>query len=71
MGPGTLYGTLQRLSENAFVRRTEDVDAKGPHAERRRYYELTASGRTVLRNDAHRLARAAELARQRAVLRGS
>ncbi len=71
MGPGTLYGTLQRLNEKGWVRRTEQVDSAAPHAERRRYYELTRTGRAVLRDEARRLARAAELARERAVLRGS
>lgn len=71
MGPGTLYGTLQRLRESGWIRRTDDVDAEGPHADRRRYYELTSSGRAVLRNEARRLDRAAELARERAVLPGS
>jgi DNA-binding PadR family transcriptional regulator len=71
MGPGTLYGTLQRLTDNGWLRRTETVDAEAPHAERRRYYELTPSGRAVLRVEARRLARAVELARERAVLRGS
>ena len=71
MGPGTLYGTLQRLSDSNWIRKTEAVNAKGPHAERRRYYELTASGRSVLRAEARRLAQAAELARERAILRGS
>lgn len=71
MGPGTLYGTLQRLRERGWIRETEEVEADAPHADRRRYYELTAAGRTVLQGEARRLAGAAELARARAVLEGS
>jgi DNA-binding PadR family transcriptional regulator len=69
MGPGTLYGTLQRLRENGWLQRTEVADAEGPHAERRRYYELTPSGRAVLREEARRLERGVELAQKRAILK--
>jgi DNA-binding PadR family transcriptional regulator len=68
MGPGTLYGTLQRMSDNGWVRRTEVAEDDAPHAERRRYYELTPLGRTVLRGEAERLQRGVELARRRAIL---
>lgn len=71
MGPGTLYGTLKRLSENGWVRPSETPEAEGPHADRRRYYELTPAGRTVLRSEAIRLEHAARLARERSVLLGS
>ena len=43
LGPGTIYGTLQRLMESGWV---EESD--GPAAavdERRRHYRLTRSGR--------------------------
>lgn len=68
MGPGTLYGTLQRLSDHGWLRRTEVTDADAPHADRRRYYELTPEGRRILQAEAERFVRGAELARQRAVL---
>jgi DNA-binding PadR family transcriptional regulator len=68
MGPGTLYGTLQRLRDNGWVQRTEVADDDAPHADRRRYYELTPLGRTVLRGEAERLQRGVELARRLAIL---
>ena len=68
MGPGTLYGTLQRLSDSGWIRRTDVTDREAPHAGRRRYYELTPAGRRVLRAEAERLRRAAELAWRHAVL---
>jgi DNA-binding PadR family transcriptional regulator len=71
MGPGTLYGTLQRLHDAGWVERTDAVEATGSHAERRRYYQLTTAGRLVLRTEARRLVRAVRLATDHAVLDGS
>jgi DNA-binding PadR family transcriptional regulator len=71
MGPGTLYGTLQRLHDAGWVERTEAVEATGSHAERRRYYQLSAAGMSVLRTEARRLARAVDLARDHALLESS
>lgn len=71
MGPGTLYGTLQRLHDAGWVERTDEVESSGSHAERRRYYRLTGAGRSALRSEARRLAQAVELARTRAILEGS
>src|SRR5437588_6104753 len=53
LGPGTLYGTLQRLMESGWV---EETDGPG-HArdERRRYYRLTRSGRDALKAEVDRL----------------
>jgi len=41
LGPGTLYGALSRLEERGHVRAL-------PGEDRRRPYEITASGSTVL-----------------------
>jgi DNA-binding PadR family transcriptional regulator len=66
LGPGTLYGSLQRMVDAELIRETsgEEEGADG-RAERRRYYELTALGRRALRADAERLARAVRLAKSR------
>ena len=46
MGPGTLYGTLNRLlGAGLIVETTQHRDRDGH--ERRRYYRLTAEGSTV------------------------
>ena len=53
LGPGTIYGTLQRLMESGWV---EESD--GPAAavdERRRHYRLTRSGRQALDADVQRM----------------
>ena len=42
VGPGTLYGTLNRLVDDGLIVETGQNDD-----ERRRYYELTASGRAT------------------------
>jgi DNA-binding PadR family transcriptional regulator len=46
MGPGTMYGTLNRLvADGLIVETTDRIDRV--ETERRRYYELTAEGRAV------------------------
>jgi DNA-binding PadR family transcriptional regulator len=53
LGPGTIYGTLQRLMESGWV---EESD--GPAAtvdERRRHYRLTRSGRQALEAEVQRM----------------
>lgn len=46
MGPGTLYGTLNRLLADGLIVETTD-DAARDDSERRRYYRLTAEGEKV------------------------
>lgn len=65
-GPGTLYGSLQRMMDAGLIREVAPpAGAEGAHAERRRYYAITALGRNALRADAERLATAVRLARAR------
>ena len=44
MGPGTLYGTIDRLVAGGLIQETTDRSPR-PDGERRRSYELTAGGR--------------------------
>lgn len=54
MGPGTLYGTLNRLlADSLIVETTKDCDREGN--ERRRYYRLTQDGDRVARVELDRL----------------
>ena len=54
MGPGTLYGTLNRLlTDGLIVETTDDSDRSGN--ERRRYYRLTQNGERVARAELERL----------------
>ncbi len=48
MGPGTLYGTLNRLVAEGLIEETRQDD-------RRRYYQLTAEGQRVAAAELSRL----------------
>ena len=63
MGPGTIYGSLQRMEEAGLVKelaaRTDD---------RRRVFSLQPAGRRALAMEAERLARLAALVRAKRLL---
>ena len=66
LGPGTLYGTLQRLMESGWV---EETDGPGTVAdERRRYYRLSRSGREALKAEVERLEALIRGARARGII---
>ena len=67
MGPGTLYGTLQRLVAAALVEPSHAAHRSGDDP-RRRYYRLTARGRSILKSEIDRLATVVSVARRRHVL---
>jgi len=54
MGPGTLYGTLNRLLADGLIVETTD-DRPRDDSERRRYYRLTAEGERVATSELARL----------------
>lgn len=60
LGPGTLYGTLDRLMRDDLVEETGFTDD-----DRRRYYRLTDLGTAVLAAESSRLAAALKTARAR------
>jgi DNA-binding PadR family transcriptional regulator len=65
LGPGTLYGTLQRLMELGWVEETDGPSQ--PVDERRRYYRLTRSGRDALKAEVVRLEAVVKTARARRI----
>jgi DNA-binding PadR family transcriptional regulator len=65
MGPGTLYGSLQRMQAVGLIEETDNPGEEGLHAERRRYYRMTPLGSAALRVESERLLRAANIARER------
>jgi DNA-binding PadR family transcriptional regulator len=70
MGPGTLYGSLERMLRAKLVTESEGTDVLSPHSERRRYYRLTDLGSRVLSAESQRLHRAVVLARRKKLLSG-
>ncbi|HKT81044.1 MAG TPA: PadR family transcriptional regulator [Vicinamibacterales bacterium] len=70
LGPGTLYGTLQRLMELDWVE--ESPRPTAAEDERRRYYRLTRAGRRALKGEVERMDALVRTARaHRVVPRGS
>ena len=61
MGPGTLYGSLDRMMDAGLVERS-------PHRSqdtRRIYYRLTAEGKKILQAEVDRISLAAKIAASR------
>jgi DNA-binding PadR family transcriptional regulator len=54
MGPGTLYGTINRLLEAGLIEETT-TGAEPGDERRRRYYRLTATGQQVAQAELDRL----------------
>jgi DNA-binding PadR family transcriptional regulator len=65
MGPGTIYGSLQRMEEAGLVK--ELSSAAG---DRRRLFALQPAGRRSLEAEARRVARLASLVRARRLVAG-
>lgn len=61
LGPGTLYGTLNRMADAELVKEQAADD-------RRRYYELTPLGRAVAKAEARRLSQLVSVARSKSLL---
>jgi len=54
MGPGTLYGTLNRLVDDGLIVETTERGSR-VEGERRRYYELTPAGRVTALDELARM----------------
>ena len=63
LGPGTLYGSIKRMLEGAFIK-----EVKGDNP-RRKYYTLTERGRTSLSSELQRYNDAVELAKSKDLFR--
>jgi DNA-binding PadR family transcriptional regulator len=70
MGPGTIYGSIQRMEDAGLVREAAPPANEGQVDSRRRYYALTADGRKALELESERVARLAELVRDKKLLPG-
>ena len=60
MGPGTIYGSLQRMEEAGLVK---EIATRAD--DRRRLFALQPAGRRALQSECQRLARLADLVRAR------
>jgi DNA-binding MarR family transcriptional regulator len=65
MGPGTIYGSLQRMEEAGLVK-----EVSTPAGDRRRLFTLQTAGRRALEGEARRLSRLAALVRARRLVPG-
>lgn len=66
LGPGTLYRSLADMVQDGLIR---SVNAAPPSSDsRRKYYRITAAGRTAVKEEATRLARLVGAARARNVI---
>ncbi len=63
MGPGTLYGSIDRMLRAELIEESEERGEPGGHSERRRYYRLTHFGGRVLRAEIGRLEQTLALVR--------
>jgi len=66
LGPGTLYRSLAEMTDAGLIEPVEPPSAGADP--RRKYYAITAAGRTLLSRETARLARLVEAARERRVL---
>jgi DNA-binding PadR family transcriptional regulator len=65
MGPGTIYGSLQRMEDAGLVR-----ELTTSREDRRRVFGLQPAGRRALEAEAHRLTKLAALVRAKRLITG-
>ena len=70
LGPGTLYGCLKRMLAAGLVEDCDERPDPELDDERRRYYRMTALGRSTVRAEASRLAGAVSAAKAKLGLVG-
>jgi DNA-binding PadR family transcriptional regulator len=70
MGPGTLYGSIQRMLKDGLILESRERAEAVHSEERRRYYRLTAFGRRVLQAEARRLEQLVRIAHSKQILPG-
>ena len=69
MGPGTLYGSIQRMLSASLIEETDHRHTATDDDERRRYYRMTGLGKRVLDAELQRLSQVMVLARTKRLLR--
>ena len=69
LSAGTLYGIIKRLDESGWILEKSQRPDIGFDDERRRYYQLTETGRRVAMAEATRLEEMVEMARAKRLVR--
>lgn len=69
LGPGSLYGTIKRLLELGLIDDASRSPSDGSADPRRRYYQITETGRRALEIETHELANILDVARLKRVIR--
>lgn len=69
LGPGTLYGTINRMLETGLVEESGERSDPALNDERRRYYRITTKGRRAAVTEAERLQALVRMARAKQLLR--
>jgi DNA-binding PadR family transcriptional regulator len=67
-GPGTLYGSIQRMLTASLIDEAPAKKRPDPDDERRRYYRITPFGRRVLELELQRLIDVVRIARERCLI---
>lgn len=70
MGPGTLYGTIQRMLADGLIVVADERPDPAHDNERRRYYRVSDLGLRVTQLEAQRLEQLVRLAQAKRVLYG-
>ncbi|MBI3695036.1 MAG: helix-turn-helix transcriptional regulator [Acidobacteria bacterium] len=70
LGPGTLYGSIQRMLGEGLIQESDERPDPELDDEHRRYYRLTEFGRRVAEAEAQRLAELLGVARAKRLLHG-
>lgn len=70
MGPGTLYGSIQRMLKDGLITEVQERAEPVHGEERRRYYCLTGFGLRVLQAEARRLEHLVHIAQSKQILPG-
>ena len=68
LGPGTLYGSIKRMSDEGMIEESDERPDPEADDERRRYYRLTGFGRRVAVAEAERLSGLVTAARAKQLL---
>ncbi len=66
LGPGTLYGAIQRMEDSGVLQKTAPPAGEGPDP-RRRYYQMTERGRSALLTETERLESLVAAVRQKVI----